>query len=84
MSVELTPELEGLVQTIFRTGQYQDEKEVLGEALRLLQRRDQLRSNVNAGIAQLEQGQGIDGEEVFERLEEKAAAIARRAAVEGE
>jgi antitoxin ParD1/3/4 len=84
MSVELTPELDGLVQSIFRCGQYRDQNEVLGEALRLLQRRDQLRRDVDAGIEQLEEGQGIDGEKVFARLDAKASAIAGRAVSQGE
>jgi len=82
MSVEITPELEGLVQSIFQTGNYPDENAVLGEALRLLEKRERLRREVNAGIRQLEQGQGIDGEEVFERLEGKARAIEGRDAVQ--
>jgi len=79
MSVEMTPELQGLVQNIFRSGTYRDENEVLSEALRLLERREQLRREVNAGIEQLEQGMGIDGEEVFDRLERKAREIERKA-----
>jgi len=84
MSVEMTPELDGLVQSIFRCGQYRDENEVLGEALRLLERRDQLRRDVNAGIRQLEEGQGIEGEAVFARLQSKAEAIARQTACHDE
>jgi antitoxin ParD1/3/4 len=84
MNAQITPELQGLVQSIFHDGQYHDENEVLGEALRLLQRRDQLRRDVDAGIQQLEEGRGIDGEAVFERLERKAAAIARQANPQGQ
>ena len=80
MSVQITPELDDLVQSILRRGQYRDENEVLGEALRLLERRDQLRRDVNAGIRQLEEGRGVEGEDVFAGLETKAQAITRRSA----
>ena len=82
MSVQITPELEGLVQSIFQSGNYRDESEVLGEALRLLEKRERLRRDIDAGIRQLDEGQGIDGDEVFERLERKARAIDHRDAVE--
>ncbi len=84
MSVEITPELEGLVQSIFQSGNYRDEREGVGEALRLLEKRERLRRDIDAGIRQLDEGQGIDGEEVFERLERKARAIERGDAVEHE
>ena len=57
MSVEITPELEGLVQSIFQTGNYPDENAVLGEALRLLEKREKLRREVNAGVEQLDRGE---------------------------
>ena len=56
MPVQITPELEALVQEILSEGAFQDEAEVLREALRLLQKRQQLLRNVNAGVAQLDQG----------------------------
>ena len=56
MPVQITPELEALVQEILSEGVFQDEAEVLREALRLLQKRQQLLRDVNAGVAQLDQG----------------------------
>ena len=56
MPVQITPELEALVQEILAEGVFQDESEVLHEALRLLQKRQQLLRDVNAGVAQLDQG----------------------------
>lgn len=79
MSVQLTTELQGRIRSIFVGGRYPDENAVLCEALDLLQRRDELRRDVDAGIMQLEQGEGIDGEEVFARLDRRAAEIERQA-----
>ena len=60
MAVQITPELEALVQEILSEGLFQDEAEVLREALRLLQKRQQLLRDVNAGVAQLDQGRSSE------------------------
>lgn len=76
MNLEVTPEIEEMVQTIFRSGQYESEAEVLQEALDLLKKRDQLRLDIKQGLSELERGEGIEGHEVFRELEEKAAQLA--------
>lgn len=51
---------------------------MIGEALRLLDERDrsaavrfvELKQKIQVGIAELDRGEGIDGEEVFAELEE--------------
>jgi antitoxin ParD1/3/4 len=62
MNVSLTPELEKLISEKVDSGMYQTASEVVREALRLLNERDQervrLRTDVQAGFAQLTQGQG--------------------------
>jgi antitoxin ParD1/3/4 len=79
MSIQITTEIEQLVESIYVGGNYRDETAVLDAALRLLKQRDQLLSDVQAGIAQLDAGQGIDGEGVFNRLEEQARRIQQSA-----
>ncbi len=75
MNVEIPHELSEFVQEMISTGDYRDENELLIEGLRLLKSREQLRHDVNAGIEQLEAGQGTDGDEVFARLAERARQI---------
>jgi antitoxin ParD1/3/4 len=62
MNVSLTPELEQLVNDKVRSGLYQTASEVVREALRLLNERDQarqqLRADVQAGFDQLAAGHG--------------------------
>jgi antitoxin ParD1/3/4 len=62
MNVSLTPELERLVNEKVESGLYQTASEVVREALRLLQERDQareqLRADVQAGFDQLARGEG--------------------------
>lgn len=61
MNVSLTPELERLINAKVDGGAYQTASEVVREALRLLQLRDeglvQLRKDVRAGLRQIERGQ---------------------------
>jgi antitoxin ParD1/3/4 len=71
MNVSLTPELEQLVAEKVQSGRYSSASEVIREALRLLEEHDELRQKrladvrdkVDRGLRQLDQGQGISGEE---------------------
>jgi antitoxin ParD1/3/4 len=77
MNVHLTPELEQMIQNKVRTGRYNSASEVMREALRLMDERDQmkemqkeeLRKKIAAGLKSLEEGRFVDGEAVFARLE---------------
>ena len=77
MNVHLTPELEQMVQNKVKTGRYNSASEVMREALRLMDERDQikamqkeeLRKKIAAGLRSLDEGRGVDGEAVFARLE---------------
>lgn len=76
MDVSLTPELKQFVQERVASGQNQSANDVILDALRLLQSRqrqdeeklDWLRAAVAEGIASLDRGEGIPGDEVFRRL----------------
>jgi antitoxin ParD1/3/4 len=77
MNVHLTPELEKMIQNKVKTGRYNSASEVMREALRLMDERDQikamqkeeLRKKIAAGLKSLDEGRGVDGEAVFARLE---------------
>ena len=59
MNVSLTPELEKIVAERVASGRYASASEVIREALRLLDERDQLnqlRQDVRRGLEQLDQG----------------------------
>lgn len=60
MNVSLTPELERLVNDKIKTGMYQTASEVVRDALRLLQQRDEqrqrLRADVQAGLEDIRRG----------------------------
>ena len=63
MNVPIPAEFQEFVQSIIRTGNYQSEAEVVGEALRLLKKREQLRCEVNAGVEQLDRGEYTEYDE---------------------
>jgi antitoxin ParD1/3/4 len=76
MNVHLTPELERLVQNKVQSGRYNSASEVVREALRLMEQKDELRSiqlqelrsRVDKGLAQAERGEGADGEIFMQAL----------------
>lgn len=82
MNINLTPQLEEMVRAKVSSGLYNSASEVVREALRLMEREDQVRA---ATLAQLRQDiqQGIDSgpgrpaAEVFDRLEAKYLAMVR-------
>jgi antitoxin ParD1/3/4 len=82
MNIHLTTELEQLVQTKVKSGRYNSASEVVREALRLLEERDQLlelrkeaiRQQIDAGWESLRRGEGVDGEAFFAELERQEQA----------
>ena len=85
LNVSLTPDLSRFVESRLRSGKYQSASELVREALRLLEGRDQatpanieaLKQEIEVGLAQLRRGEGVDGEDFFRRL--AARRRARRA-----
>lgn len=76
MNVNLTPELEKLVQNKVKAGRYNSASEVVREALRLLEEQDQIRAarltelrmRIDRGLASLDRGEGVDGERFMAKL----------------
>jgi antitoxin ParD1/3/4 len=77
MNVDIPNDLGQFVRQLIADGVVANENEALVEGLRLLQSREQLRRAVNLGIEQLDRGEGLDGEEVFDRLERRIDEVAR-------
>ncbi len=83
LNVSLTPQLEELVKAKVASGMYNSASELVRDALRLLEERDQvremrlqaLRKAVQEGI---DSGPGIPADEVFDRLEKKYLALAEK------
>ena len=90
MNVSLTPQLERLVKKKVKSGNYQSASEVVREALRLMQDRDRVREQrkqdlkreLQRGLDQLDQGEGIslDEPELREFIDDVKARGRRRLA----
>jgi antitoxin ParD1/3/4 len=89
MNVHLTPELEELIQKKVQSGRYNSASEVMREALRLMEQRDELldlrkeeiRRKIDEGLESLRRGEGRDGEEFMrEMLEDLDLHEAKRKA----
>jgi antitoxin ParD1/3/4 len=76
VNIHLTPELEQLVQSKVQSGRYNSASEVVREALRIMEQRDEvrsiqlqeLRSRIDKGLAEADRGEGIDGEVFMQGL----------------
>ncbi len=87
MNVNLTPELEQLVRKKLKSGRYNSASEVVREALRLLEQRDQMfrlrkeqiRNQIEEGWQSAKCGELVDGDEVFDRVDAELEALERTA-----
>jgi antitoxin ParD1/3/4 len=85
MNVSLTPELERLVQSKVQTGRYTSASEVVREALRLMEQRDQaqalqkeaIRQKITAGMDSLRAGKGTDGDDFLASMDSELAELER-------
>ncbi|HKO12151.1 MAG TPA: type II toxin-antitoxin system ParD family antitoxin [Acidobacteriaceae bacterium] len=79
MNVSLTPELEKLVQEKVESGRYTSASEVVREALRLMEKRDQrlaereqalqaFQAEMDRRVAELDRGEGIGVDEAYAKL----------------
>jgi antitoxin ParD1/3/4 len=91
MNVSLTPELEKFVQEKVGSGRYTSASEVVREALRLLEKREErlrereqalkgFQAELDRRIAELDRGEGIPGEQVLAELKMRAAERRRKSA----
>ena len=77
MNISLTTELQNMVHDKVASGRYTSASEVVREALRLMEDRDQMlalqrqdiRSKIDAGMESLRVGRSSDGEDYFNRAE---------------
>ena len=75
MPITIQPEQEQFIQTQLATGRYINATEVIAEALQLLEKRnhydrwvEELRNKIDIAAAELDRGEGIDGEIAINQL----------------
>jgi antitoxin ParD1/3/4 len=80
MYIQIKPELEQFIQAQLASGRFTNADDVINEAFKLLQEREQrleeLRQKISVGTEQIAKEQVTDGEVVFARLQEKIRLIA--------
>jgi antitoxin ParD1/3/4 len=75
MNIQLSTDMNQFVHDLVVTGRFSSEQEAVSEALRLLKSREQLRAEIAEGVRQLEQGEWVDGDEMFDELHREISAI---------
>jgi putative addiction module CopG family antidote len=79
MSVDIPQDLVPFVLAMISSGRCRSESEVVSEALRVFQDIEQRRKNLRDDILEgMNSGDSIPGDEVFKRLERRAAELAAR------
>ena len=84
MNVLLSPELEQYIHQQVSAGAYESPSEVVSEGIRLLEeerrsqgeRRVQVRKMIEQGLAELNAGFGLPGDEVYQALKRRSAVYA--------
>lgn len=88
LNVSLTPELEEYVSSKVESGTYKSASEVVRDGLRLLQAAEEskaqwaayAREKIERGWQQAQNGQLVDAEQVFERIQAKSEARRKKRA----
>jgi antitoxin ParD1/3/4 len=83
MILQLSIEIEKLVERRVRSGRYNSPDEVIREALRLLEQRDEvfalrngdMRDQIEEGWQSARRGDVVDGDAVFDRIQAELAAL---------
>jgi len=88
MNVHLTEELEQLVQNKVKSGRYNSASEVVREALRLMEHKDEVRSiqlkelrnRMDRALGESDRGEGTDGDQFMQEMLDDLDARDRRKA----
>src|SRR5438067_6850642 len=59
MDVHLSPDVERIVRCKLQTGRYGSASDVVSEALRLLEQRDDIRNKIDQGLRSVRKGRGL-------------------------
>jgi predicted transcriptional regulator len=78
--VSMSPEALSYISDAVRLGIYPTPEAALEEAVGLLKKRDELRTEIQKGIDQANRGELLPAQEVFRRLELRVAEIEAQAA----
>ncbi len=75
MSTDIPSDYGSQVQQLIAQGKFRNEKEIISEGIRLVIARETLHADIQAGIDELDRGEGIDAEEVYAEARRRIKAI---------
>lgn len=75
MANSFPADVQKAVSDMLASGRYESADAVLREAIQLLKQRDALKREIDTALAELDRGEGIAAQSVFQELREKAAAL---------
>ncbi len=80
MNIQLPTEAYQFVEGMVASGQYASVNDAVADGVRLLMSRQQLRVEIQQGIAELNEGMGIEGSQVFDELRLRAQSLNKQRA----
>jgi len=75
MNTDLSAEDAASIERLIATGELKTPPEAVAAVLRLLLSHQKLRAEIQLGADQLDAGQGIDGDVVFAKLQERGRKL---------
>ena len=72
MNIQLPTDANQFIEGMVASGQYASANDAVADGVRLLMSRQQLRVEIQQGIAELNAGMGIEGSQVFDELRLRA------------
>ena len=72
MNIQLPTDANQFIVGMVASGQYASANDAVADGVRLLMSRQQLRVEIQQGIAELNAGMGIEGSQVFDELRLRA------------
>lgn len=75
MSTGIPSDYGAQVQQLIEQGKFQDVQEVVAEGIRLVLARESLHADIQAGIDQLDRGEGIESLEVYDEARRRIQSV---------
>ena len=75
MNLNLPVEANDFVKSLVAQGKYESEADAVVDGIRLLKGREELRAKIAVGVDQLDRGESIDEETVFDEIESEISRI---------
>ena len=75
MNLNLPVEANDFVRSLVAQGKYQSEEDAVVDRIRLLKSREELREKIAAGVDQLDRGESLDEDAVFDDIEAELRRI---------